>query len=66
MAIDDEYIAGYDKGWIEGWESRDREIVHCKNCKKCTEMRVHKTHWCNGPKKGPTKTNGFCDEGERA
>ena len=49
----------------EGRFTEVAPIVRCKDCKKCTEMQVHKTHWCNGPKKGPTKPNGFCDEGER-
>ena len=47
-------------------ECNEERLVRCKDCKKCIEMKVHKTHWCNGPKNGPTKPDGFCDEGELA
>ena len=33
MIRDNEYKTGYDKGWNDGWKSRDKEIVCCKDCK---------------------------------
>ena len=33
MIHDDERKNGYEKGWDDGWKSRDQAIVRCKDCK---------------------------------
>ena len=69
MIHDDErkngYDNGFDEGWKKGWQSREDEIVKCKDCKhrdpedkKCD--CGHDIHW-----QLPRPDNWFCADGEK-
>lgn len=57
-----QYEKGHSDGFRIGYESRDNEIVRCKDCKHCQYDEMFGDRWCNGSR---VHADSFCSDGER-